>query len=209
MFTQPLTAGNMTLASLNTTLYSPTNPSKSDIRPFGANPQSRSFQDNFQSNGPFRAPPGSAGLSGLGIIFPMADRTRHQDDTPEVHKLGSGHETVHRYRTFMRTESTYDSQVGSSIYGDPVLEHLTLSSWLDPAEFLREDLDVMDDEPVIGMKQEPALHAAPPQPPASIPAEEQGRWVLQRILEASGHTVESLSAELKARFGGLSCSAFP
>ncbi|KAF9452204.1 hypothetical protein P691DRAFT_831133 [Macrolepiota fuliginosa MF-IS2] len=167
MFARSQIAGNMTLASLNATFYPPTNPTRSKLWSLGSTSQ-QGLDDDFQSNVPLqvsRESPSafSTAPAGLGIMYPPTERTGHQDDTHGTLRIGYVSDAMYRHRTFMRTEAIYESQLA------------------------------INDEPIVESAQGPILHMAPPEFPVHVPADEQGRWVLQQILEASGHTVESLS----------------
>jgi hypothetical protein len=142
--------------------------------------------------------------TGLGIFYPSAGQYGNLEENGGL-KIGSGHDMAHGQRNIMRTGSAYDAEFAIGIFEEPTLDPFTLSSLLVTTDYLRDDLDLMNDEPVIEARQESIPLSAPQEPPTLISADEQGRWVLQRILEVSGHTVESLSAELKTRLGGMPC----
>jgi hypothetical protein len=154
----------------------------------------------------FQVPPPSfsgTAATGLGIYYPSIGKPGVEEGNGGS-RIGSNNEVASRQRTIFRTESIYDADISAGILG-PSLDPFSFASLLVNTDFLRDDLDLMSDEPVI----EPRLpSAAPPpviqEPPTPVPTsvDDQGRWVLRRILDASGHTVESLAAELKVQFEG-------
>ncbi|KXN87917.1 Transcription factor Sp1 [Leucoagaricus sp. SymC.cos] len=211
MFSRPNIPGNATLASLNSNLCSPTSPARSrlwSLDVMGSGNQSN-FDDDFQSNMTFQASngPSQSGFSriapaGLGIFYPSVGKLGSHGDMNDV-QTGLNTNLDYRQRNAMRTGSIYEADIDTGVLEEASPDPFTLSSLLMANDFLRDDIDLMSTEPVIEPPQEPSPVALQ-EPPAPTSVNEQGRWVLQRILEASGHTIESLSAELKIHFGGLS-----
>lgn len=200
-------AGNMTLASLNTP-YSPTSPAKPSSWSFGAASVAHIY-DDFQSNVSLKVPHGlsQAGApTGLGIIYPTDEQKEQQEGTAGSLKRGSSHDMAYKHRTSMRTETIYyDSQFdfGSRVLEDTAPEPLNFSSLLYPTELSPRILDLISEEPVIETIQDSAFLVATSESSPLVSNEAQEKWILQRILEASGHSIESLSAELKARSRGI------
>ncbi|EKM80466.1 hypothetical protein AGABI1DRAFT_106639 [Agaricus bisporus var. burnettii JB137-S8] len=198
MLTSP--AGNMTLASLNT--YSPPGLARSSLWSFGAASPADAMDicDDFQSNVPLKISHGlshSGGPTGLGIIYPSSIQKEQLERSTHSYNSGSGHNMIYNQPTFMPTEAIcYDSHFGPgpSLPGEVLTETL-----LYPTELTPQIYDLMNEGPVVEIAGDSSvLTPVSPQPSNSIPHDIQGAWILQKILEISGHTIESLSSELRA-----------
>jgi len=128
--------------------------------------------------------------AGLGIFYPSLGRNGIHEDASGL-KATSSHDLGCRQRDIMRIDSIYEAEIGADLIQEPSSDPFALSSLFASAHSLQDDLNLLNHEPVI--VQEPRT---------KTPVDEQGQWVLQRILEISGHTVESLSVELRNCFGG-------
>lgn len=189
-------AGNATLASLNSIFSSPTSPTKSQLWSLDAGTQSY-LDDDFQSNMTYQVSTGYSHsvssditAAGLGIFYPSLGRNGIHEDASGL-KATSSHDLGCRQRNIMRIDSIYEAEIGADLIQEPSSDPFALSSLFASAHSLQDDLNLLNHEPVI--VQEPRT---------KTPVDEQGQWVLQRILEISGHTVESLSVELRNCFGG-------
>ena len=195
MFSRSQMAGNATLASLNSIFSSPTSPTKSQLWSLDAGTQSY-LDDDFQSNMTYQVSTGYSSVSsditaaGLGIFYPSLGRNGIHEDASGL-KATSSHDLGCRQRNIMRIDSIYEAEIGADLIQEPSSDPFALSSLFASAHSLQDDLNLLNHEPVI--VQEPRT---------KTPVDEQGQWVLQRILEISGHTVESLSVELRNCFGG-------
>lgn len=196
MFSRSQMAGNATLASLNSIFSSPTSPTKSQLWSLDAGTQSY-LDDDFQSNMTYQVSTGYSHsvssditAAGLGIFYPSLGRNGIHEDASGL-KATSSHDLGCRQRDIMRIDSIYEAEIGADLIQEPSSDPFALSSLFASAHSLQDDLNLLNHEPVI--VQEPRT---------KTPVDEQGQWVLQRILEISGHTVESLSVELRNCFGG-------
>lgn len=196
MFSRSQMAGNATLASLNSIFSSPTSPTKSQLWSLDAGTQSY-LDDDFQSNMTYQVSTGYSHsvssditAAGLGIFYPSLGRNGIHEDASGL-KATSSHDLGCRQRNIMRIDSIYEAEIGADLIQEPSSDPFALSSLFASAHSLQDDLNLLNHEPVI--VQEPRT---------KTPVDEQGQWVLQRILEISGHTVESLSVELRNCFGG-------
>lgn len=204
MFPRSQIAKNLTLASLNSRLYSPPHTAKPRL----GSPSVQDLNPGFQPSS-FQTSPGpitgsSKASTGLGIMFPGIERTGYQEGLHGTHTLGSDHDVVYRHRLPTRTKAIFEPDALDGV----ALDTFTWPSLLDHVGFPMEYLGLMSDEPVIERKQVLSAHAPLSTIPASLPLKKHDTPVLQRVLGASGHTVESLSVE-PTSFGGLSCSIFP
>lgn len=207
---------NATLASLNSVFHSPTSPTKSrlwQLDDTAAGVVRSYLDDDFQSNMTLQAydsytHSGSSqtASTGLGIFYPSIARMETQDVTGGP-KSTFCYDLAYRPRNITRTESIYDAEIAPGFLEEPSSDPFTLSSFLVSPDFLRDDLDLLSNEPVIESSSEPTPYVLAEEQRPIAPVDRQGRWVLQRILEASGHTVESLSTELRTFFGGPGLSS--
>jgi len=203
-------AGNATLASLNSMFSSPTSPTKSQLWSLDAvTPAVQSYlDDDFQSNMTYQVSTGHSQISsdiaaaGLGIFYPSLERNGVHEDTCGL-KATSSHDLGCRQRNIMRIDSIYEAEIGADLIQEPSPDPFALSSLFVSARSLQDDLNLLNHEPVIESTPGSISSVIVQEPRTKTPVDEQGQWVLQRILEISGHTVESLSVELRNCFGGM------
>lgn len=206
MFSRSQMAGNATLASLNSIFSSPTSPTKSQLWSLDAGTQSY-LDDDFQSNMTYQVSTGYSSVSsditaaGLGIFYPSLGRNGIHEDASGL-KATSSHDLGCRQRNIMRIDSIYEAEIGADLIQEPSSDPFALSSLFASAHSLQDDLNLLNHEPVIESTPGSTSSVIVQEPRTKTPVDEQGQWVLQRILEISGHTVESLSVELRNCFGG-------
>lgn len=200
-------AGNATLASLNSIFSSPTSPTKSQLWSLDAGTQSY-LDDDFQSNMTYQVSTGYSHsvssditAAGLGIFYPSLGRNGIHEDASGL-KATSSHDLGCRQRNIMRIDSIYEAEIGADLIQEPSSDPFALSSLFASAHSLQDDLNLLNHEPVIESTPGSTSSVIVQEPRTKTPVDEQGQWVLQRILEISGHTVESLSVELRNCFGG-------
>ena len=207
MFSRSQMAGNATLASLNSIFSSPTSPTKSQLWSLDAGTQSY-LDDDFQSNMTYQVSTGYSHsvssditAAGLGIFYPSLGRNGIHEDASGL-KATSSHDLGCRQRNIMRIDSIYEAEIGADLIQEPSSDPFALSSLFASAHSLQDDLNLLNHEPVIESTPGSTSSVIVQEPRTKTPVDEQGQWVLQRILEISGHTVESLSVELRNCFGG-------
>ena len=207
MFSRSQMAGNATLASLNSIFSSPTSPTKSQLWSLDAGTQSY-LDDDFQSNMTYQVSTGYSHsvssditAAGLGIFYPSLGRNGIHEDASGL-KATSSHDLGCRQRDIMRIDSIYEAEIGADLIQEPSSDPFALSSLFASAHSLQDDLNLLNHEPVIESTPGSTSSVIVQEPRTKTPVDEQGQWVLQRILEISGHTVESLSVELRNCFGG-------